>query len=105
MYAREISSHKLTRAISIIRISINCIQFYYPFFVFVNRYGVGYHMTLVKEPNSDSSLVEKVVKDFIPLAEKVTDVGMELSYILPTNSASKFADLFEQLESEPLVIQ
>ena len=44
--------------------------------------------------------VKKLILELIPLAEKVTDVGMELSYILPSTAASQFANLFEKFESK-----
>ena len=63
-----------------------------------SRYGVGYHMTLVKQPNCATFNVEVFVKSFVPSAKKVTDVGMELSFILPSSEVSKFSDLFDDLE-------
>ena len=65
-----------------------------------SRYGVGYHMTLVKKsPKCLSLEVENVVKSYVPSAEIVTDVGMELSFILPSSEAYKFPDLFDKLEA------
>ena len=63
-----------------------------------HSYGVGYHMTVVKEDNCVSMEVERLVKSFVPTAEQVTDVGAELSFILPSNTAAKFPDLFDQLD-------
>jgi len=68
------------------------------------RFGVGYHMTLVKESRCIVSEVEKLILEFVPQAERVTDVGMELSYILPSTAASKFANLFEKLESKSVLL-
>ena len=62
------------------------------------RYGVGYHMTIVKETTCDSSQVEGLIKSMVPQAEQVTDVGAELSFILPSNSTAQFPDLFDTLE-------
>ena len=42
----------------------------------------------------------QLVKSFVPEAEKVTDVGAELSFILPSSSTSAFPDLFDRLESD-----
>jgi len=71
-----------------------------------SRYGVGYHMTLVKEsPKCPSLEVEKVVKSLVPSAEIVTDVGMELSFILPSSEAYKFPDLFDKLEAMKEVLK
>ena len=63
-----------------------------------NLYGVGYHMTLLKEKKLVTSEIEHIVKSFVPSAERLTDVGMELSFILPSTAASSFPDLFENLE-------
>lgn len=59
-------------------------------------------MTIVKDAMCDSSQVEQLIHSFVPLAEQVTDVGAELSFILPSSATSKFPDLFDQLESEKL---
>ena len=63
-----------------------------------SRYGVGYHMTLVKGLNCTVSEIESLVNSFIPSAKKVTDIGMELSFILPLTEACVFPDLFDEIE-------
>ena len=55
-------------------------------------------MTIVKNAACDSSRVEQLIHSFVPLAEQVTDVGAELSFILPSSATAKFPDLFDQLE-------
>ena len=57
-------------------------------------------MTIVKEATCDSSQVESLIKSMVPQAEQVTDVGAELSFILPSNSTAQFPDLFDTLEGE-----
>lgn len=57
-------------------------------------------MTIVKEPGCVSHKVEELVRSFVAGAEQVTNVGAELSFILPANSTSKFPDLFDSLEGE-----
>lgn len=69
-----------------------------------SRYGVGYHMTLVKESKCITQAIERIVKSYVPKAEIVTDVGMELSFILPSNEAAKFPDLFDKLENNREVL-
>ena len=64
------------------------------------RYGVGYHMTIVKEPSCVSSEVERLVKSFVPSAEMVTNVGAELSFILPSCAVTQFPLLFDEMECE-----
>ncbi len=57
-------------------------------------------MTLVKQPLCNAFKIESLVKSFVPLAEKVANIGMELSFILPTKTASEFPNLFDKLESK-----
>ena len=47
------------------------------------------------------------MKSFVPEAEQVTDVGAELSFILPSSSTPSFPNLFDRLEADkvPLGIQ
>ena len=51
--------------------------------------------------------MEQLVKSFVPKAEQVTDVGAELSFILPASSAPSFPDLFSRLDMDkaPLGIE
>ena len=73
-------------------------------FFSVVRYGVGYHMTMVKEPKCDSQVVTDLVKRIVNGAKQVTDVGAELSFILPSQSSSYFPNLFDTLDGEPFKI-
>ena len=63
------------------------------------RYGVGYHMTVVKESSCVSEKVERLVRSFVPEAKQETDVGAELSFTLPSNATAKFPELFDELDS------
>ena len=71
------------------------------------RYGVGYHLTITKDGSRDSARVEQLVKSFVPKTEQVTDVGAELSFILPASSAPSFPVLFSRLDMDkvPLGIE
>ena len=40
-----------------------------------NKYGVGYHMVMVKEPNCDVSMVKSVVRRHVPTAQLESNVG------------------------------
>ncbi|XP_019855200.1 PREDICTED: ATP-binding cassette sub-family A member 3-like [Amphimedon queenslandica] len=64
-----------------------------------SRYGVGYHMTMVKGSSCDSGRVTSLVKETVSGAEQVTDVGAELSFLLPAQSTQQFPDLFDILDS------
>ena len=62
------------------------------------RYGVGYHMTVVKESNCVSENVERLILSYVPNAKQVTDVGAELSFVLPSSGAAKFPEMFDSLD-------
>ena len=64
------------------------------------RYGVGYRMVIVKEPACDSATVTDIVTSLVQRGKKITDVGAELSYILPSQSSQTFPNLFDTLEGE-----
>ncbi|GAB1292623.1 ATP-binding cassette, sub-family A (ABC1), member 14 [Apodemus speciosus] len=46
-------------------------------------YGVGYHLVIVKTPDSDDEKISQLIKDYIPNAKMETNVAAELSFILP----------------------
>jgi ABC-type multidrug transport system ATPase subunit len=64
------------------------------------RYGVGYHFTIVKNEHCKPQLVTQYVKKHIPSAKLHSDVGHELSYILPGDQTSKFGSFFKQFEGQ-----
>ena len=62
------------------------------------RYGVGYHMTMVKGPHCDSQAVTDLVERMVTGAQQEMDVGAELSFILPSQSSHQFPQLFDTLD-------
>lgn len=62
------------------------------------KYGAGYHMIIVKKPDCVVQNINTLVTSIIPKAELESNVGAELSFILPHNSSSKFPRLFSQIE-------
>ncbi len=66
----------------------------------VCRYGVGYHMTVVKEQSCVSETVESLILSYVSGAKQVTDVGAELSFVLPSSEAAKFPELFDSLDGQ-----
>ncbi len=66
----------------------------------LNRFGIGYHMTVVKETGCDSRKIIDIVKGMVTGSSEVTDVGAELSFRLPSDSRNQFPDMFDTLESE-----
>ncbi|XP_063137065.1 phospholipid-transporting ATPase ABCA3 isoform X6 [Rattus norvegicus] len=61
-------------------------------------YGVGYHLVIVKTPDSDDGKISQLIKNYIPTAEMETNVAAELSFILPKEHTHRFAELFTDLE-------
>ncbi|KAG1652003.1 ATP-binding cassette sub-family A member 3 [Nymphon striatum] len=62
------------------------------------NYRAGYHMVLVKESTCNVDTIADLVTQFVPNAEMESDMGAELSYILPHESSSNFQALFQQIE-------
>ena len=54
----------------------------------------------MKGDSCNPSQVERAVKSVVSDAEKSTDVGAELSYILPSSATGSFPQLFDKLEAE-----
>ncbi|XP_071943840.1 phospholipid-transporting ATPase ABCA3-like [Antedon mediterranea] len=63
------------------------------------KYGVGYHMVIVKEPVCDVQRMRNIIQTHVPDSELESNVGSEISFILPSESSGKFEELFEELES------
>ena len=59
---------------------------------------MGYHMTMVKMPHCDSLAVTELVERMVAGAKLETDVGAELSFILPSQSSHQFPQLFDTLD-------
>ena len=55
-------------------------------------------MTVVKEASCDSHQVAELVLRSVEGAQWTTDVGAELSFILPSACTNQFPTMFEQLE-------
>ena len=45
--------------------------------------GAGYHMVMVKELTCDVAMVTDLVRSFVKSADLESNVGAELSFILP----------------------
>ncbi|CAH1111719.1 unnamed protein product [Psylliodes chrysocephalus] len=65
-----------------------------------NKFGIGYHLTLVLEGHCKEHAINKLVTTHVPKAEKARRHGRELSFILPHNAVSNFASLFSAIEQE-----
>ncbi|XP_015126948.1 ATP-binding cassette sub-family A member 5 [Diachasma alloeum] len=65
-----------------------------------NKFGIGYHLTLVLEGNGRVHAISRLVTSHVAKAEKARRHGRELSFILPHNSVENFAPLFSAIEHE-----
>ncbi|XP_058130067.1 cholesterol transporter ABCA5-like [Anopheles ziemanni] len=65
-----------------------------------NKFGIGYHLTLVLDTNSCETSITKLVNEHVPQAEKARRHGRELSYILPHDAVNSFVSLFDDIEKE-----
>ncbi|XP_038067464.1 ATP-binding cassette sub-family A member 3-like [Patiria miniata] len=63
------------------------------------KYGVGYHMTIAKAPSCDVATVSALIASHVPGMQEESNVGTELSYILPEESVGQFEQLFTDLET------
>lgn len=48
--------------------------------------------------------MEQLVKSYVIDAKKITDVGAELSFILPSSSTPLFPSLFDRLENDRVAL-
>ena len=65
-----------------------------------NKYGVGYHMIMVKNADCDVRRVRNLVTSFVPEAKLESNMAAELSFVLPREGAAQFEKLFETLEKQ-----
>ncbi|XP_036605129.1 ATP-binding cassette sub-family A member 3-like [Trichosurus vulpecula] len=65
-----------------------------------HKYGAGYHMIIVKELHCDAEEIRQIVLQYVPNATLNSDLGAELSFILPKESTNRFEVLFTELENK-----
>ena len=70
--------------------------------VCVCRYGVGYHLTLVKGPSCDTQQLRELIMSTVPGSELASDVSAELTFLLPFTSSQHFPSLLDTLERQYL---
>ncbi|EDV20637.1 uncharacterized protein TRIADDRAFT_60879 [Trichoplax adhaerens] len=64
-----------------------------------NRFGIGYHLGMVGNQDSNIDKISRVVHDHIPKATLQRSHAGEISYLLPLSDVRNFPDLFAHLES------
>ena len=68
--------------------------------VHAHRYGVGYHLTLVKTPSCDTGRLSHMITSTVPGSQLASDVSAELTFLLPFTSSQHFPTLLDTLESK-----
>ncbi|KAL3223630.1 hypothetical protein MRX96_027300 [Rhipicephalus microplus] len=68
-----------------------------PFFL-KNRFGIGYHLTMVVDQGADKSQISQLVQRYVPSMTVYRSTGTELAFILPMDSTYNFANLFAAVE-------
>lgn len=63
------------------------------------KYGIGYHLTMVKAGECDPAKVDHLIKTNVEDAQLESSAGAELTYILPKEHSSTFSTLFTQMEN------
>ena len=67
--------------------------------IFLKRlYGVGYVLTLVKEPSSKKEPILDLLKGYVPDITTSTDVGAELTLRVPLSASAQFPAMFQALD-------
>jgi hypothetical protein len=67
--------------------------------------GVGYHLVLSKDLSADPNNIMRAVQRHVAEARLESAISAECKILLPHGAASKFADLFETLESQKEALQ
>uniref|UniRef100_A0A7N4NZ22 ABC transporter domain-containing protein n=1 Tax=Sarcophilus harrisii TaxID=9305 RepID=A0A7N4NZ22_SARHA len=62
------------------------------------KYGAGYHIIMVKGSHCNINGIENLIYTHIPNASLESNMGAELSFILPKENVNRFQALFEELE-------
>ncbi|KAM9095311.1 ATP-binding cassette sub-family A member 3-like [Sarcophilus harrisii] len=63
-----------------------------------HKYGAGYHLIMVKEPQCKIKKISQLIYQYVPNATMESNVGAELSFILPKENSQRFEELFTALE-------
>ncbi|KAH9633405.1 hypothetical protein HF086_004119 [Spodoptera exigua] len=70
-----------------------------PYFL-KKHYGIGYKITIVKGDNCITDDVTKFFKTYVPDIKENTNIGSELTYILPSDNVSKFPEMLKEFEEK-----
>ncbi|CAH4032669.1 unnamed protein product [Pieris brassicae] len=70
-----------------------------PYFL-KKHYGIGYKMTIVKQEDCNVQNVTSFLRNYVPDIRDNTNIGSELTYILPNEHVSKFPEMLKKFEEE-----
>ena len=65
-----------------------------------NRFGVGYYLTIFKEPGADNEAIEKFIKGLLPNVEIVSEANSEISFRLPRSDSSLLSGAFDEIDGK-----
>ncbi|RUS70602.1 hypothetical protein EGW08_021637, partial [Elysia chlorotica] len=65
-----------------------------------NKFGVGYHLTMVAAPSCNVQRVTSSLQGIIPSIKLERSHGKEISYTVPLSDVDKFSTLFEMLDEQ-----
>ena len=74
------------------------LSFYYPEVIVLIVPGIGYHLYIVKNPSCVAEKIQDAIKVHVPDVQLESNVGAELSFILPKEQSAHFENLFTDLE-------
>ena len=83
--------------------SVNCLKHY--FVKYYNRYGVGYHLTLVKNEGCNQNAVTSLIISHVPNAQLLSSVGAEMEFLLSGEHSSGFERLFQEIEGKDFLVE
>ncbi|XP_077535547.1 cholesterol transporter ABCA5-like isoform X4 [Haemaphysalis longicornis] len=64
-----------------------------------NRFGIGYHLTMVVDQGADKACMTQLVQRHVPSISVYRSTSTELAFILPMDSTYNFASLFGAVEA------
>uniref|UniRef100_A0A1I7TY24 ABC transporter domain-containing protein n=1 Tax=Caenorhabditis tropicalis TaxID=1561998 RepID=A0A1I7TY24_9PELO len=62
------------------------------------QYGDGYHLTVVYNSTPDVTKTTEIIQEYIPSAHIFSNVGQEVTFLLPAEYRKIFPSLFKELE-------
>jgi len=69
-----------------------------------NRFGIGYHLSMVKAPQCSVHDVRAVIEQQVLGSKVLSDNDRELTFVIPLAQVSQFAHLFETLAKDHVAL-